>query len=323
MRRRILLGAAAAGLSALPRAGRADAWPTRPVRWVVPFPPGGTSDLLARLLAPGLQEAFGQPFVVENRAGAAGTLGSAAVARAPADGHTLLLTSLGPQGLAATMFRSLPYRVVEDFAHIGMIGASVQCLVVNPGFAARDLPGFVAAAREAGRVNAGSSGNGSVAHLTLERFNARAGTAIGHVPYRGSAASLNDVVAGQIPAAFDALGIARPLIEAGRLRLLAVTGARRHQLFPAVPTLAESGWPDLVLASWLGLAAPAGTPAEVVTRLNTALNAQMATPMIRTRLSELTVDAMPLTPGETTAFVAREAETWRPFVIAAGQQDQN
>ncbi|UFN50189.1 tripartite tricarboxylate transporter substrate binding protein [Roseomonas sp. OT10] len=299
----------------------AAAWPERTLRWVSPFPPGGSLDFSARLIGARMQDRLGRPVVIENRAGGAGAVGSAYVANAAPDGYTVLSSSIGPQSLAPGLTPDLGYDVLRDLTHIGIIGTSPYLLVVKADAPWGDAAALVEAARRApGQLTGGSSGDGTVAHIALARFAAATGTQILHVPYRGSTAALNDLMAGRISLMLEGVAAARGLVESGQLRALAITRAQRSPLLPEVPSFAEAGLPDMVFAGWQGVAGPRGLPPELASRINAEMNRELAQPAVQARLAEIALETRPCSPAEATAFVARELETWRPHVLAARQQ---
>ncbi len=311
-RRRALLQAAAAlAAGATPWAARAQAgWPGKPVKIVVNFPPGGVADTLARLLAPGLQEALGQPVVVENRGGSGGNLGADAVAKSAADGYTLLMSSGGTISVNPHLYPRLPYDPAKDLVPVAVVARVAVYLVVKPELPARTVSEFIALLKsQPGRLSYGSAGSGSSPHLAGEMMKAQSGTFAVHVPYRGAALALNDLLGGQIDFAFDP-GIALPHVRAGRLRLLAVGSPRRSPLFPDVPTLAEAGLPGFDADTFFGLYAPAGTPAAVVERLHAEVNRILATAPVRERAIALGGEAAPMTRA---AFSARMAQDYDKF----------
>lgn len=258
MHRRTLLTLPAAALAA--RAARAETWPARPVRMVVPFPPGGTTDFVARLVGDRLAAVLGQPFVIENRAGAGGTVGSDFVAKSAPDGHTLVVSNVAAHGVAPSVYPTIPYDAVRDFAHVALLAEIPSVLVVNIDSPIRDLAGFIAAAKaKPGGLSVGSPGNGTSSHVKQEILKRAAAIETVHVPYRGSGPMMNDVAAGQIDAMITTL------VEAGRnprFRLLAVTAAERVAGWPQVPTFVELGYPDLVASTWFGLSGPAAMPRD-------------------------------------------------------------
>ena len=309
--------ACVAGVSARPASATAG-WPSQPIRLVVPFAPGGTTDLAARVVAQGLQERLGQPLVIENRPGAGATLGSALVAAAAPDGHTLVMSNVASHAIAPALYRDLRYDPVRDFAHVGLITSNPSAFVSNPGFGGRGLADVARLSREAPRgLDVASSGSGSSNHLLIVQFERATGARLNHVPYRGAGPAMTDVIAGVVPLMSDSLPSAAGHVRAGSVRALGVSSAERHPAFPEVPTFREQGV-DLVSSSWFGLSAPAGTPEAVVSRLNAALNAVLAAPAARDRLAELGGRAGALSPEEYTAFVRSEVEHWGPLVRASG-----
>lgn len=300
-------------------AAQAQEWPSRPIRLIVPYGAGGTSDIAARVVGERLATQLNQNIVIDNRAGLAGALGTAVVTKATPDGHTLLLTSLGPMAFAPSASKKLPYDPIRDLVQIGMIGSIPLVLIVKNDSPIKAFNDLVATSRaNAGSLNFGSSGPASPSHLMLERVKTRFGIDVAHIPFKaGSPASLAEVVAGRIDGSFDSLPALLQMIKAGRVRAVTVMSRQRHALLPSVPTIAEAGYPDLTATSWFGLAAPAGTPASVVQRLNAELNGQLAAPAVATRLAELAFSTTTMSVDETRRFVIDEFERWRPVVQAA------
>jgi tripartite-type tricarboxylate transporter receptor subunit TctC len=308
----ILLVAVAPSLAAQP-------WPSKPLRLVVPFPPGGTSDIVARLAGERLGARLGQPVVVDNRPGVAGLIGTEFAAKSPADGYTLLLTSTAPIAFAPSTPKPLAYDPVKDLQHVALIGTIPLAFVMSPSAPAKNVRELVAAAKEKpGTLNFSSSGNATPSHFMLERFKLSAGVQITHVPYKGSAPALNDLMAGRIDGTIDSMPALLAQIRAGKLKPLAVTGRERSPQLPDVPTLAESGFPDLVVNTWFGVALPSGTPADAVQRLAQELQATLQLPDVKQRLEELSFAPSPMSPAETQRFMQAEIERWRPVVQAAG-----
>ena len=317
-RRQAILSALAA--AAAPGAASAQAYPDRPIRIVVPYVPGGTTDLLARMLGERLSRDLGQPVVVENRSGAGGGVGSELAARAAPDGYTLLFGNLGPIALNPTLYARLPYDPEKDFAPIGRVADFPLILVVPASLDVTSVPQLIDyARRDPGGVNFASVGNGSVSHLAGEMLNRAAGLRMTHVPYRGGAQAFIDVLAGAAQVYF-ATGIeARPHIEAGRVRPLAITSPKRSPVAPDLPTLRELGFPEFDIVAWFGLLAPAGTPAPVMARLSSALRSIMALPDVRRAV--LDVSAEPVvddTPERFSALISAEIRRWAPIIRAAG-----
>jgi len=305
----LLLGAAALPLA------RAQAWPARPLRIVVNFPPGGAADQLARALAAPLQEALGQPVTVENRGGAGGNLGGEAVAKSPADGHTLLFSSGGMVSVNPHLYPKMPFDPAKDLAPVAATARVLVFLVVRAESPVKDFVGFLADLKaHPGRRSFGSPGNGSSPHLATEMLKDMAGVFAVHIPYRGAAPALTDLLGGQLDFLFDP-GIAVPHIRAGRLRLLAVGSPSRSPLFPDVPTVAEAGGAALKgfdADTVFGLYAPGGTPAEVVTRLNAEVNRILATPAMQERVRAIGGVPTPMSPAQ---FGAKMAEDSRRFGV--------
>jgi tripartite-type tricarboxylate transporter receptor subunit TctC len=316
-RRSLLLGIAALPLA---RSARAQGgWPARPVRVVVPFAPGGATDILGRLTATELGNALGQPFVVENRAGAGGNLGSDIVAKAPPDGYTLLFGAAGNIGINPSLFANMPYDPVRDLAPISLIAEVTNVLVVHPSVNARSVQELIALARttQGGLVYA-SSGNGSTIHLSAELFAAMTRLNMTHVPYRGSGPAMADLLAGRVALMFDNLPSALPHVREGRLRALAVTATRRSPALPDVPTVAEAGVPGYEATSWFGLFAPAGTPREIIDRMAREMAAFARRPEVAERIRALGAEPITSTPDEFAAMVRAEITKWGAVVRASG-----
>jgi tripartite-type tricarboxylate transporter receptor subunit TctC len=320
--RRTLVALAAA--LAVPLAVAQGAWPNKPVRIVVPFAPGGTTDILARTLAPELSKAFGQSFVVENRGGAGGNIGAEVVAKAPGDGYTLLMGTVGTHGINKSLYSKLPYDPQKDFAPITLV-AGVPNVMVMSTKRAQDLginsvADFVKHAKaNPGRLNMASSGNGTSIHLAGELFKARNGIFMTHIPYRGSGPAMTDLLAGNMDVMFDNLPSAMPHIKAGNLKAFAVTSAVRSEALPDVPTVAEAGkLPGFEASSWFGLLAPAGTPADIVSRLQQETAKALNLPAVKERL--LAQGAIPSgnTPAEFAALIDAEIKKWEAVVKASG-----
>jgi tripartite-type tricarboxylate transporter receptor subunit TctC len=320
MYRRQLPLAAALAACALGRPAAAAEWPTRPIRIVVTFPPGGSSDIVARVLAELLSQRLPQRVIVDNRPGAGGTLAAAHVATQPADGYTLLLSNTAPIVTSPPIYPNTPYDPVAAFTHIAYLGATPLVVMVNPRLVpATDLAGLLAWAR-AQRVppGYGSSGAGSVHHIFGEALTARTGVAFTHVPYRGSSPMLADLLGGAIPVGFDTLPQNVENIRAGRLRAIAVTSPERQAMAPEVPTTAEAGFPGLTAENWLGLSAPARLPAPIVAKLKEEVGIALATPVMRGRMEELGIALRPMTQPEFAAFVAEEVRVVGGAVRALG-----
>lgn len=328
--RRTLVAAAlvsSATLATLPLPAHAQAaWPGKPVRIVVPFAAGGTTDILARALAPELQRAFGQPFVVENKPGAGGNNGAAEVAKAAPDGYTLLMGTVGTHAINPALYPKMPYDHVKDFVPVTLVAGVPNVLVMNPASAQRlgvtDVPNLVKALKaNPGKLNMASSGNGTSIHLAGELFKSLTGTFMVHIPYRGSGPALIDLMGGNMDVMFDNLPSAMPHIKAGKLKALAVTSAERSGALPDVPTVAEAGGPALKsyeASSWFGLLAPAGTPADIVNRVQAETAKALATPAMKERL--LSQGAIPsgITPAQFAKMIDAETKKWAPVVKNSG-----
>ena len=313
--RRSLLAAS----TAVPAAAHAQAWaPTRPVRFVVPFPAGGATDVVARVLGERMQEALGQPVVVENRTGAGGNIGVENVVRSPADGHTILMGTTGTLTVNPHLYATLGFDPLRDLAPVSMAFTTDHVLIVNPSVQAQTAQEFLALVRaQPGRVSFGSAGSGSSTHTVPELFKLAARVEITHVPYRGSAPALNDLVAGNVQMMLDQIPSAIGQIQAGRVRALAVTGARRSALLPNVPTMAEIGLPDAQATSWGAVMAPAGTPAPAIARFNAVIREALAQQAVKDRLAAAGADGVSSSAEELAAYVRAESEKWARVVREA------
>ncbi len=315
MRRRHLLALLPGALAAPSLATAQASYPARTVRVIVPFPPGGTTDFIARLVSARLSTAFGQTFVVENRAGAGGTVGSDVVAKSPPDGLMLIVSNIASFGVAPAVYRTLPYNPVGDFAHVALMAEIPSVLAVNVSSPIRTLAEFIEAAKARPGLNVGSPGNGTSSHTKQAILQRSAGIETTHVPYRGSGPMMNDVAGGALEAMITTL------VEAGRnerFRLLAVTADTRVPGWPDLPTFKELGHPDLVASTWFGLSAAAGTPPAIVNRLNAEVLAALATPEITAKLIETGATPRRMTAPEYGAFVAAEVKRWAEVVQTAG-----
>ena len=317
LRRSAFLGAALLPLLAAASA-RAQDLPPRPVRMVVPYAPGGTTDILARLLAQHFQAEFGQPLIIETRPGAGGTVGTAQVAASPPDGTTLVMGTPGTHATATALYPNLPYAPARDFAPVVLVANVPNVVVVNPALPVNDVAGLIAAAKaRPGSINYGSAGSGATTHLSGELFRMMTEAQIVHVPYRGSGAALIDLQAGQVQMMFENLPGAIGLVREGRLRALAVTSPRRIAAAPELPTVAEAGVPGYSVVSWFAIFAPAGTPAQVVSRLNQGLRRILGMPEVRSRLVDLGAEPADGPPEELARLVAEETERWTRVIREA------
>ncbi len=303
---------------AAPALAQAPWTPTRPIRFVVPFPAGGATDVVARVLGERLQDALGQPVVVENRTGASGNIGVENVVRSPADGTALLMGTTGTLTVNPHLNAALGFDPLRDLAPISMAFTTDHVLIVNPQVPAQTAQEFLALVRaRPGALSYGSAGSGSSTHTVPELFKLAAKVEITHVPYRGSAPALNDVVAGNVQMMLDQIPSAIGQIQGGRVRALAVSGARRSPLLPDVPTFAEIGLPDAQATSWGAVMAPAGTPAPIVLRFNAAIREALAQPPVRERLAAAGAEGVSSTPEELAAFLREESQKWARVVREA------
>ena len=300
-------------------AAAAQSYPTRPVKVVVPFPPGSTPDIVGRTLSSKLQESFGQPFVVENRTGAGGNIGTEAVAKAPADGYTLLIGITGPIATNKYLYRSLPYDPDKDLAPISLLASAPQMLVVVPELKVETFQAFIDYARaHPGRISYGSVGSGSASHLTMELLKSEAKFYAVHIPYRGFPPAVTDMLAGNIHAMFAIIPGVLPHVRAGKMKALAVTALKRSALAPDVPSVAELGYPQLESLAWMGLLAPAGTPGEVLEPLSATAMRVMRAPDVHELLSRQGFDVVAGTPAEFQGWIRRENEKWSRVIRASG-----
>lgn len=297
----------------------AQGFPDKPIKLVVPFPPGGATDLIARVVAEGAAEALGQPVVVENLGGAGGNIATARVAKAPADGYTLSLCSIGTCAINMSVYANPGYDILKDFAPVVLVGGVMNVVAANNEFAPRSVPELEAYAKaHPGKVNFGSSGIGTSNHLTAEWFKLVTGVQMQHVPYKGAALALTDLMGGQIHFVVDNEPSVLPHIKAGRIRALAVTGPRRSASLPEVPTMEEAGYAGFVVEAWFGVITPAGTPQPVIARLNEAFNKAMQTPRIRKRLDDAAVRVLGGTPQRMAEQIQADLDRWGKVVKANG-----
>ncbi|MDF3839329.1 tripartite tricarboxylate transporter substrate binding protein [Cupriavidus basilensis] len=309
-----LLASATASLPA--RA--ADAWPARPIKWVVPYPPGGSTDMLARIVGQKLGERLGQPVVVENKAGAGGNVGTDYAAKQPADGYTIVMGNIGPIAINPSLYPDLPYNPLKDLAPVTMLMAVPNLLVVNPALpvhSVRDLIDY--GKRQAAPLGYATPGAGTSLHLAGELFAATAGVKMTHIPYKGSAPGLNDTMAGHVPVMFDNMPSALPLVKAGKLRVLAITSAQRSAQLPDVPTMAEAGLRGYEIAGWFGVLVPAATPKPIIARLDTELEAVLKMPDVRKKLDEMGGIVSGAGPQPFGRYIEAESRKWGTLVRSA------
>ena len=320
-RRRFTVAALATAALALSGSAWAQApsFPSKPVTIVVPFSAGGTTDILARIIGQGLTTELGQPVVVDNRAGAGGNIGASLAAKAPADGHTLFMGTVGTHAINASLYKKMPFDPVKDFAPLTRVANVPNLLVANPAQPFKTVGELIAYAKaNPGKVNFGSSGNGSSIHLSGELFKSLAKVDMVHVPYRGSAPAVTDLLGNQIAIMFDNMPSAIQHVRTGRLRPLAVTTAKRSPELPDVPTIAEAGLPGYEATSWFGLFAPAGTPAPVVSRLHAAIVKVLAQPDVKKKISEQGAEVYSEKPEQFAAFIQAESAKWGKVVRESG-----
>jgi len=311
------VAAGAAALPALSRIAWAQAYPARPVRLIAPFPPGGVVDLYARLIGQWLSEHLGQPFVIENRAGAGGNVGTEVVVHAPPDGYTLLQLS-SSNAWNATLYDNLKFDFIRDIAPVASIYLAPAVLVVHPSFPVKSVPELIAYAKaNPGRINMASGGVGSAQHVYGELFKMMAGVDMLHVPYRGGGPALADLLAGQVPLMFDTLATSIEHIRAGKLRALAVTGAVRSQVLPDTPTVGDFV-PGYEGIGWQGVGAPRNTPAEIIDKLNKEINAGLGDPRIKARVADLGGTVFISSPADFGAFIAAYTEKWAKVIKFSG-----
>ncbi len=320
MRRRVLFVALClSALPIVPQAALAQDYPNRPVHLIIPFPPGGVADVIARPIADRLSRTLGQPVIVESRAGATGTLGAAFVAHSPPDGYTLLLGTTNEIAMSPTLYQSLPYDPTTAFAPITPVAVFPNVLVVGKDTPFKTLADLIAAAREKPDVlTFASSGIGSTNHLSAELFKREANVKVLHVPYRGGGPALIDVAGGHVTAMFATLPSAITLIRGGTLRALAVTGLHRSPILPDVPTAIEAGLPGLVVTTWNGVLAPAGTPPEIVERLHKALAEAVAEPSLKETFAAVGAETELITPPEFVARIRTDFDRWSSVIRQAG-----
>jgi len=311
------LTASAAVLPVVPRIARAETYPSRPVHVVVPFAAGSASDILGRLIGDKLSQGLGQPFIVENHGGAGGTVGAAMAARAPADGYTLLISG-NADAVTATLYDKLSYNFLRDFAPIAGIARSPLVLVVNPSFPAKTVPEFIAYAKANPRkINYGSAGVGSIVHMAAALFEVEAGVQMVHVPYRGMAPALTDLMGDRVQAIFSTMPPAVPHVKAGRLRALALTSAAASDALPGLPTIGQfvPGYEASIVE---GLSAPKGVPEEVINILNKAVTTAVADPQVKAKLTALGTAPTPMTPADYGVYMTKETEKWAKVIKTAG-----
>lgn len=316
--RRQIIGLAAAAMS-LPALAQTSSFPQRPVRIVVPYTTGGSNDVIARLLAQQLQEAWGQPVVVENKPGAAGNIGASDIAKSAPDGHSLLLTNINIVSMNPGLIANMPFDPQKDFAPISLLGTTALALVVHPSVPANNVRELIDLARKGpGRLNYASSGNGSPQHMSAEMFKAMTKTSLTHIPYRGAAPAVNDLLAGQVQVTVGVVNQLIPHIRAGKLKALGVTTRKRLAQMPDVPTLDEAGVQGYESEIWLGLAAPAGTPPAIIEQINQAVRKAMASADVVSKLQSQGIDVMVSSPDQMRQRGLEDLKRWGDIIRTAG-----
>jgi tripartite-type tricarboxylate transporter receptor subunit TctC len=323
LRRTFLAGAAALAGFAVASGASAQDWPTKPVRIIVPFAPGGTSDTLGRVVAEQLTETFKQQFVIENRGGAGGVTGSAIVAKAAPDGYTLVVSGVANHVIAPAINPAVSYDPIKDFTHIALFGGPPGVFVVNKDVKANSLKEFVEVAKASKtKLSYGSPGAGTNGHLLGEAFTQKAGIPMEHIAYKGASAAMTDVIAGHIPSSSNTFATAASHIRGGAVRPLAVSSPQRLKGYPDIPTFAEQGYPDLVATIWFGLSGPAGMPKEITDKLNAEVRRILSMPQVVERLERDAITPDPLTAEQFAAFVKSETDKWGPIAKASGAQPE-
>jgi len=320
MDRRTLLSTLAAGATAAAAPwARAQAYPQQVIRWVVPYPAGGGTDVIARTLAEAMRQTLGQQIIIDNRPGASTNIGADLVAKSKPDGYTIMSADNALLAFNEYLYSKLPFDPTKDFSYVGAIGKFPLALVVNPAFPAQDFKSFLAYVKaNPGKVNYASPGNGSPHHLAMEMFKNRTGTFITHIPYRGAAPAMADVMGGQVPCMFLDLASGLSIMQGKKVRVLAIGSGARSKLLPDVPTLAEVGVPNTEVFAFQGVLGPAGLSPAVVNRLNSDLNRAFGAPAVQKHFNDFGMEAMPGTPQQFAALSRAESQRWGPIIKAAG-----
>jgi len=312
------LGLAAASLAVSGACAQGAAFPGKPIHIVVTFTTGGAPDILARLIGERLQANWGQPVVVENRPGAGGNTGADAVAKAPPDGHTIVVGTVGTHAINGALYSKMPYDMVKDFAPVTLLATTPNMLVVHNGVPAKTLPEFVALGKKEGKMTFASSGSGTSIHVSGELFKTMTGIDMQHIPYKGRASAIPDLLGGRVTMMFDNMPSSLPLVREGKLRALGVTSAKRSPAAPDIPTIAEQGLPGFEAVSWFALFAPAGTPRPVVDKWHAEVKKILETPEVGKRLAEIGLEPAGSTPEELAAYQRAEITKWAKVVKDSG-----
>ncbi|MDI1238515.1 MAG: tripartite tricarboxylate transporter substrate binding protein [Polaromonas sp.] len=324
MKRRSLIQTALATAALLPLFGSAvgwaqDKWPSKPISYIVPFPAGGTTDILGRLIGQKLGAALGTTIVIENKGGAGGSVGSEIAARAPADGYTMLGGTISSHAINVSLYPKLGYDPIKSFSPVVLIGSNPVVLIVKADSPYKTLQDVLAAAKAKPKtISSASAGNGTSQHMTLELLGFKSGTQFVHVPYKGSGPAIQDVIGGQVDMMFDTTVVAGPHIQSGKVRAIAVSSAKRLESLPNVPTIAESGVPGFEVVSWQGIFVPAGTPKPIIERLHAEIMKILQIPEMQDRLKSLGMQPSSMTPDQVAAFQKAEVEKWAQVIKAAG-----
>ena len=323
MNKSLIAALVAASITPALAAESANDYPSKPIRLVVPFTPGGSTDILARVIGQKLTEAWGKQVVIDNRPGAGGNIGVDLVAKSPADGYTLVMGHIGTFGVNPTLYPKLPFDPVKDFQPITLVALVPNMLSVNPAVPARSVKELIALAKaKPGTINFGSGGNGSAAHLAGEYFKLMTKTEITHIPYRGTSPAVTDLIAGQIQMIITGVPPTLSFVKAGKLRALGVATARRLPLLPELPTIAEAGVPGYEATQWYGVLAPAGVPKPIVAKLNAEMVKAIKGADVREKLAAEAAEPVGNTPEEFSAFIKKEIARWAPVVKASGARPE-
>jgi tripartite-type tricarboxylate transporter receptor subunit TctC len=315
--------AIAALLAVTGAADAAQAYPTRPIRIVVAYPPAGATDILARIIGQKMNESWGQPVIIENRPGANGNIGTEYAARATPDGHTFLMTTAGPHGINPRLYRKLGYDAVKDFAAVSLVALVPNILVINNAIPVKDVQGLIAYTKaNPGKLSYGTPGAGSTAHLSMELFKSMTGASLVHVPYKGSAGVLTDIMGGQIAATMDNIPPYLPQVKAGKIRALAISTAKRSPAIPELPTVAEAGVRGYSSGAWFGLVAPAATPRDVIAKLSAETARILQLSDVKGRLTELGAEPIGSTPEQFGGHIKAEIEKWGKVIREAKVEQQ-
>jgi tripartite-type tricarboxylate transporter receptor subunit TctC len=319
MLKRLVHAVLVAAALALPVAASAQSYPTKPVRILVTLGPGSSSDILARLVADELSKRLGQNFIVENRPGAGGNIAADVAAKSPNDGYTLLMSTISTHGINPSLYASIPFDPVKDFAPIGLLASNPNVLIVNPALPVNNLKELLAlAAQKPGELTYSSGGAGTSQHLGGELMGSMAKVKLTHVPYKSTPESLNAVVGGQVSMSFTSVPVAAAQVKAGKVKALGISSEKPLAMWPEMPTIASQGLPGFNVSAWFGMSAPAGTPQPIIDKLNAELNAIMTSPGMREKLAAQGMEVTTTTPAEYGKFIQSEIERWRPIVKASG-----